>query len=488
MSTNGEVIEKDAKVPLLQDYLSSYGEERHDRDLAGRMWEESKKLWHIVGPAIFSRIASYSMLVITQAFAGHLGDLELAAISIANNVIVGFDFGLLLGMASALETLCGQAFGAKKYFMLGVYMQRSWIVLFMCCVLILPLYLFASPILKLTGQPTNVAELSGVVARWMIPLHFSFAFQFPLQRFLQSQLKNGAVAWVALVALVVHVIVSWLFVYNFQLGVVGIAITLNFSWWVLVIGLMGYTVCGGCPLTWTGFSIEAFSGLWEFVKLSAASGVMLCLENWYYRILILMTGNLKNAEIAVDALSICMTINGWEMMIPLAFFAGTGVRVANELGAGNGKGAKFATIVAVTTSIVIGLFFWLLIIFFHNELALIFSSSEPVLKAVNKLSILLAFTVLLNSVQPVLSGVAVGSGWQSYVAYINLGCYYLIGVPLGFLMGWGFHQGVMGIWAGMIFGGTALQTLILAIITIRCDWEKEAEKASLHVKKWAESI
>jgi len=40
-------------------------------------------------------------------------------------------------------------------------------------------------------------------------------------------------------------------------------------------------------------------------------------------------------------------------------------------------------------------------------------------------------------------GVAVGSGWQSYVAYINLGCYYVIGVPLGFLMGWYFDQGVM---------------------------------------------
>lgn len=28
-------------------------------------------------------------------------------------------------------------------------------------------------------------------------------------------------------------------------------------------------------------------------------------------------------------------------------------------------------------------------------------------------------------------------------------------------------------WAGMIFGGTALQTIILAFITYRCDWEKE---------------
>jgi MATE family multidrug resistance protein len=56
-----------------------------------------EKLWHILGPAIFSRIVSYSMLVITQAFAGHdLGDLDLAAISIAYNVVVGLVFGLLV--------------------------------------------------------------------------------------------------------------------------------------------------------------------------------------------------------------------------------------------------------------------------------------------------------------------------------------------------------------------------------------------------------
>lgn len=86
-------------------------------------------------------------------------------------------------MGSALETLCGQAFGAKRYRMLGIYMQRSCIVLFLCCFILLPVYVFAAPLMKLLGQPDDVAELSGVVACWMIPLHFSFAFQFPLQRF-----------------------------------------------------------------------------------------------------------------------------------------------------------------------------------------------------------------------------------------------------------------------------------------------------------------
>lgn len=40
-------------------------------------------------------------------------------------------------------------------------------------------------------------------------------------------------------------------------------------------------------------------------------------------------------------------------------------------------------------------------------------------------------------------GVAVGSGWQSTVAYINIGCYYVVGIPMGVLLGWLFNLGVL---------------------------------------------
>lgn len=43
----------------------------------------------------------------------------------------------------------------------------------------------------------------------------------------------------------------------------------------------------------------------------------------------------------------------------------------------------------------------------------------------------------------IMTGVAVGSGRQATVAYINIGCYYIIGLPVGILMGWVFHLGVM---------------------------------------------
>jgi multidrug resistance protein, MATE family len=31
--------------------------------------------------------------------------------------------------------------------------------------------------------------------------------------------------------------------------------------------------------------------------------------------------------------------------------------------------------------------------------------------------------------------VAVGCGWQAFVAYVNVGCYYIVGVPLGVFLG-----------------------------------------------------
>jgi MATE family multidrug resistance protein len=93
-------------------------------------------------------------------------------------------------MSSALETLCGQAFGAKQYNMLGIYMQRSWIVLFITGILLLPIFIFATPILNFLGQPQEISELAGLISMWLIPTHFAYAFYFPFHFFLQSQLKN----------------------------------------------------------------------------------------------------------------------------------------------------------------------------------------------------------------------------------------------------------------------------------------------------------
>ncbi|RHN50716.1 putative multi antimicrobial extrusion protein [Medicago truncatula] len=211
---------------------------------------------------------------------------------------------------------------------------------------------------------------------------------------------------------------------------------------------------------------------------------MLILEVWYSSILVLLTGNMKDAEVSLSAMSICLNINGWEMMIALGFFAAASVRVANELGRGSSRDAKFSIVINALTSFAIGFIFFLIFLFLKKKLSYIFTSDSDVANAVGDLSFWLALSMLLNSVQPVLSGVSVGAGWQSIVAYVNIGCYYLIGIPVGVVIGVVYNLGIKGIWIGMLFG-TFVQTIMLIIITTKTDWDKQVEIAQWRVNRWA---
>ncbi|KAH6780010.1 MATE efflux family protein [Perilla frutescens var. hirtella] len=473
------------------------------KSIKAKTWDESKKMWEIAAPAILATVAQFSIGVVTVAFVGHLGEVELAAVSIVQNVLEGFVYGIMLGMGSALETLCGQAVGAGQYEMLGIYMQRSCIITFVTALFLTPLYIFTSPILKLLQQSHNISEMAGKYAQWVIPQLFAYALNFPLQKFLQAQSRIWVMTTISVVVLGFHVLLNWILITKLEKGLAGAAIAENVSWWLVVLAQVVYVVSGFFPESWTGFSVSAFKSLVSFVKLSLASAIMLCLELWYYTVVILMVGWLKNPEIAVDAISICMNVELWVLMITLGFNAAISVRVGNELGANHPKAAKFSVIVAVVTSTVFGAIFTIAVVATKNTFPKLFSSKEEVIKETSKLAYLLAATILLNSIQPVLhgmyvcmyiivlvyikiymyicAGVAVGAGWQVSVAVINVVCYYLFGLPFGALLGYKFDLGVKGIWLGML-AGCLLQTAVLTLNVLRANWTKEALHAEERIR------
>lgn len=206
-------------------------------------------------------------------------------------------------MGSALETLCGQAFGAGQVHMLGIYMQRSWIVLIVTCIFLMPIYIFATPILKLLGQEDSIAEYAGNFTLLVIPQLFSLAVNFPTQKFLQAQTKVQALAWIGFVALALHIPLLWLLIFVFRWGTNGAAIAYNITNWAIAVAQVVYVI-GWCNEGWNGLSWSAFNEIWAFVRLSIASAVMLCLEIWYMMSIIVLTGHLDNAVVAVGSLSI----------------------------------------------------------------------------------------------------------------------------------------------------------------------------------------
>lgn len=276
---------------------------RNFKQLSNMFWLETVKMWQIAGPIALATLCQYGVNSFTNIFVGHIGDLELSAVSVSLTVICIFSFGFMLGMGSALETLCGQAYGAGKLELLGVYMQRSWLILTVSCFILLPVYIFASPILKLLGQQDEIAELAGKFTLLVIPQLFSLAVSFPTSKFLQAQCKVGVLTWISVFGLGIHVLLLWLFIFVFNWGTTGAAVAYDLSSWGIAIAQLVY-VFVWCRDGWKGFSWLAFKDIWAFVRLSIASAVMLCLEVWYMMSIIILTGHLNNAVVAVDSISI----------------------------------------------------------------------------------------------------------------------------------------------------------------------------------------
>ncbi|KAJ9563900.1 hypothetical protein OSB04_009060 [Centaurea solstitialis] len=457
-------------------------EEQEEGDLKQRIWVESKKVWRVALPSVISRVCAFGTLVVTQSFIGHISEIDLAGYALVQTLSVRFVNGIILGMSSATETLCGQAFGAGQNHMMGIYLQRSWIIDLITLTILLPIFIFATQIFKLVGEEESIANSGGYISLWFIPFIYNYVFSLTIQMFLQAQLKNMIIAWLSAFQFGIHIPLT-LFVYKLNMGLAGAMIALSCSSWFLVIGEFIYIFGGWCPHSWKGFTFAAFKDLLPLVKLSISSGVMLCLELWYYAILVLLAGYMADAKIAISAFSICLNMNSWEFMISLGFLGSACVRVANELGRGDAKAVKFSIKVLLGTSIAIGILFFVLCLAFGKKLAYVFTDDERVADMISELSLLLSFSVLLNSIYPILSGVAIGAGLQGTVAIVNLVCFYGIGIPVGALLGYLTSLEVKGIWIGMIFG-ILTQTIILGYMMWRTDWDDEVKKASKRLERF----
>ncbi|GJN20464.1 hypothetical protein PR202_gb07845 [Eleusine coracana subsp. coracana] len=372
------------------------------KGLVSKSCEESRLLWHLAFPAILTEVFQFSIGFVSTGFIGHIGEVELAAVTVVENIMEGFAFGVLFGMGSALDTLCGQAVGARQLDMLGIYTQQS-----------------------LLRQPADVAVAAGPYARWAIPRLFAHAMNYPLLKLFQTQSRVWAVTAISGVSLAVHVVLTYVAVRRLRCGLRGAAFAGNISHWLIVLAQFFYMVRGRFPDAWKGFSFQAFKNIGAFVKLSLVSAVIICINYEF-----------------------------WTMMVALGFSTAISVRVSNELGANRPKEAQFSVLVAVSTSAFIGALFMAIFFIWRTTLPKFFSDSEEVIHGASRLGYLLAVTVFLSSIWPLLSGVAVGSGLQVLVAFVNVCCNYLVGIPLGILFGFRLKFGTLGIWMGMLTGQT----------------------------------
>ncbi|CAN6237887.1 unnamed protein product [Urochloa humidicola] len=463
------------------------GTGKKKRNQRGQEKEESlvlievKKQLHLSGPLVVGLLLQNMVQMISVMFVGHLGELALASASLATSFAGVTGFSLLAGMACNLDTLCGQAHGARQHHQLGVYKQRAMLVLALTSLPVAGVWAYTGRILAWAGQDPEIAAGAGGYIRWMIPALFAYGALQCHVRFLQTQNLVVPVMLTSAATAACHPAVCWLLVRGVGMGRDGAALANGVSYLANLSFLAVYVrVSPACRDTWTGFSREAFRGVYDFLRLAVPSAVMVCMEWWSFELLVLLSGLLPNPKLETAVLSICLNTNGFAFMVPLGLGGAISTRVSNELGAGRPEAARLATRVVVVLSLAVGVFEGLAMVLVRNLWGYAYSNEEEVARYVARMMPILAVSIVFDGLQCVLSGVVRGCGRQKVGAFMNLAAYYLAGIPSAFVFAFVWHLGGMGLWF-RIMCGLVVQMLLLLSITLFTNWNKEALKAKERV-------
>ncbi|KAJ3681396.1 hypothetical protein LUZ60_015885 [Juncus effusus] len=439
--------------------------------------DEGRKLGYIAGPMVAITLSQYMIQVVSNMMVGHLGQLALCSAAIATSFTTAIGFSLLQGMASGLETLCGQAYGAKQYQKLGTQTYSAILTLLFLAIPISLIWASIGKILIFIGQDPSISKEAQKYTLYMIPSIFASAIGQPLIKLLQSQSLVFPMLFVSILTLCFHVPFCYFMVFVVGFGNVGAAMAISVSYWVNLIILGIYVrFSERCVLTKLTFSRDLFDGIIEFLRVALPSAVMICLEWWSFELLILLSGLLPNPELETSVLSICLTTITTLYSIIYGLGAAASTRVANELGAGNPDRARSAVRVAMFLTVSEAAIVSGTLLASHRVLGYAYSNDEEVLSYVSRMVPLICVSVVTDSIQGVLSGVARGCGWQHLGAYVNLGSFYLIGIPFAVLLGFVLKMGGRGLWMGIV-SGSVTQSTLLIFVTVFTNWQHMADRA-----------
>ncbi|GMI85358.1 DETOXIFICATION 18 [Hibiscus trionum] len=448
------------------------------RGTNGRWWkkvmdfEEAKVQVLFAVPVVLSNVFYSSITMVSVMFAGHLGEVELAASTLANSWAAVTGFAFMVGLSGALETLCGQGFGAGMYNMLGIYLQASCMISFFFSIIISILWFFTEPILVLLHQDPEISRTAAVYMKYMIPGLFAFGFLQNILRFLQTQSIVTPLVLFSVIPLGIHFGIVYSLVNKTSLGFKGAPMAASISIWISLLLLAMYVVFGNkFKNTWQGLSSQSFHYIIRSLKLALPSAAMFCLEGWAFEILVFLAGLMPNPEITTSLIAVCVNTENIAYMITYGLSAAASTRVSNELGAENPKKAKHAMTVTLKLSVLLALAVALNLGLGHDIWVGFFSNSHSIIKKFAEMTPLLIVSIAIDAIQGVLSGVARGCGLQNLVVLANLGTFYFIGMPIAILLGFKFRLYVKGLWIGLICG-LSCQACTLMLIIFYKKWTK----------------
>ncbi|XP_077578248.1 multidrug and toxin extrusion protein 1 [Stigmatopora nigra] len=438
---------------------------------------ELKEIAFLAAPACLAHLMTLSISFVSTIFCGHLGRVELDAVSLAIAVVNITGISIGAGLSSACDTLISQIYGGGNLLRVGVILQKAILILILACFPCWALLINTESILLAFGQEPEVARISQLYIKIFMPaLPATFMYEL-LARYLQNQGIIWPQVITGFVANLLNALINYIVLYALNMGVVGSALANTVSQLsmagILYVYILWRRLHKG---TWAGWSIECLQDWGSFIHLAIPSMVMMCVEWWAFEIAIFLAGLVS--EVELGAQSVIYQLSNIAFMFPLGFSVAGTVRVGNALGAGNTQLAKLSAKLSVFCAVSVSICFAIIMGSLRNYVAYIFTDDEQIRQLVAEVMKFYAPFMLMEATSAAAGGVIRGTGTQKVGAISSVVGYFGVCLPVGVSLMFAAKLGIRGLWTGFC-SSVSLQSCFLIAYLAIMNWDKVTLEAQL---------
>ncbi|KAI3670382.1 hypothetical protein L1987_87973 [Smallanthus sonchifolius] len=440
--------------------------------------EEIKAIGKISGPTAMTGLLLYSRAMISMLFLGYLGELELAGGSLSIGFANITGYSVISGLAMGMEPICCQAYGAKQMKILGITLQRTVLLLLSTSLPVSFMWFNMKTILVWCGQDEEISSAAHTFIVFAIPDLFLLSLLHPLRVYLRAQNIILPLTYCSAVSVFLHVPLNFLLVGYLKMGISGVAIAMVLTNLNLLFLLFTFVYFSGVYRdSWVAPSADCLRGWSSLMVFAIPTCVSVCLEWWWYELMIMLCGLLVDPRATVASMGILIQTTSLVYVFPSALSLGVSTRVGNELGANRPAKARISMIVSIFCAVVLGLIAMLFTTLMRHQWGRFFTSDPDILELTSVALPIAGLCELGNCPQTTGCGVLRGSARPTVGANINLGSFYLVGMPVAIIVAFVFKVGFAGLWLGLLAAQGSCALLMLYFL-FKTDWVVQVDRAN----------
>jgi MATE family multidrug resistance protein len=415
-------------------------------------------------PVVISQLGQMAPLVADSLMVGRLGTVPLAASALGNSVL-GIFMVSGIGFSQGITPIIAQENGKNNKSICGEYLENGIVINSLLAVLLFGVVSLIAFNLQWLDQPTRVAiETKNyllIIVASILPL---MVFQ-TFRQFAEGLGYTKQAMILSITGNVMNILLNFLLIYGWfgfpALGLFGAGLGTFISRVFMAIGMGLFVLKSKLFKPYIlSFKLSKTDGhkIFHMMSLGFPIAMQYFFEVGAFSGATIMMGWMGATQQAAHQIALNLAA--------LTYMGATGIAAAATIRSGNAFGKKdFGELRLSAISsyhLVLGYMTCTALLFlcFSHVLPLLYIHDPAVVTIASQLIIIAAFFQLSDGIQVIGAGILRGLSDVKIPTLVTLIAYWIVGLPLGYLLGFTFHMGPIGIWISLSMSLTVVAVLL----------------------------